>query len=190
MCERRLAVCISGMPGSGKTTVAEMLTDLGFKIVTLGDAIRKEVCRRGLPPTDGNLGLVMREIRSVGGRGAVARLSLEDIKEAGRLCVVDGVRCLEEVDVISSVAQTKLLAVHASPRTRFARICSRSRSDAPADWEKFKERDRRELEVGLGEAIALADEVVSNNSLTKEELRKIVFEVVRGWVDEFEGRAP
>lgn len=190
MRKERLAVCIAGMPGSGKTTVANMLTPIGFKIVTLGDVIRKEVYRRGLQPTDDNLGKVMRELRRDGGKGIVAKLSLESIKEAGRLCVVDGIRCLEEVDVISSVAQTKLLAIHASPQIRFTRLCGRNRSDMPSDLEKFKERDRRELEVGLGEVIALADEVISNNNLSKDELRKIVLDVVLSWVNEFEGRAP
>ncbi|MEM3386940.1 MAG: AAA family ATPase [Nitrososphaerales archaeon] len=189
MRKERLAVCIVGMPGSGKTTVADMLGLLGFKIVTLGDIVRMEVSRRGLLPTDDNLGKVMREIRIEEGRGAVAKLALNSIKEAGRLCVVDGVRCLEEVDIIGSVAETKLLAIHASPQIRFKRICIRNRSDIPADFEKFKERDKRELEVGLGEAIALADEVISNNDLTKDELRKGVLAIVGKWLNEFEDRA-
>ena len=184
----RLAVCITGMPGSGKTTVANMLTQLGFKVVTLGDVIREEAAKRNLPSTDENLGRVMREIRAEGGKGAVAKLALKKIIDAGRLCVVDGIRCLDEVSVISTVAETKLLAIHASPQIRFARIVSRNRSDSTADWEKFKERDRRELEVGVGEAIALADEVISNNSVSIEDLRKIVIEVVKRWLEGFESR--
>jgi len=187
--ESRLAVCITGMPGSGKTTVANMLTQLGFKVVTLGDVIREEAAKRNLPSTDENLGMVMREIRAEGGKGAVAKLALKKILDAGRLCVVDGIRCLDEVSVISSVAETKLLAIHASPQIRFARIVARNRSDSTADWEKFKERDRRELEIGVGEAIALADEVISNNHITKEDLQKIVIDVVRRWLEGFESRA-
>jgi len=184
----KLAVCITGMPGSGKTTVANMLTQLGFKVVTLGDVIREEAAKRNLPSTDENLGMVMREIRAEGGKGAVANLALKKIVEAGRLCVVDGIRCLDEVSVISGVAETKLLAIHASPQIRFARILSRNRSDSTTNWEKFKERDRRELEIGVGEAIALADEVISNNDITKEDLQKIVINVVRRWVEGFESR--
>jgi dephospho-CoA kinase len=185
----RLAICITGMPGSGKTTVANMLTQLGFKVVALGDVVREEAARRNLHPTDENLGRVMREIRAEGGRGAVAKLALKKILDAGRLCVVDGIRCLDEVSVIGSVAETKLLAIHASPQIRFARIVSRNRSDSTPDWERFKERDRRELEVGVGEAIALADEVISNNDVTIEDLRKIVLGVVGRWLEGFEGRA-
>jgi dephospho-CoA kinase len=184
----RLAVCITGMPGSGKTTVANMLTQLGFKIVTLGDVVREEATRRNLLPTDENLGRVMREIRAEG-RGAVAKLALRKIMEAGRLCVVDGIRCVDEVSVIGSVAETKLLAIHASPQIRFARIVSRNRSDSTDSWEKFKERDRRELEIGVGEAIALADEVISNNNVSIEDLRKTVVEIVRRWLEGFESRA-
>ena len=183
MRESRLAVCITGMPGSGKTTVANMLTQLGFKVVTLGDVIREEAAKRNLPSTDENLGRIMREIRAERGKGAVARLALKKILDAGRLCVVDGIRCLDEVNVISSVAKTKLLAIHASPQIRFARIVARNRSDSTADWEKFKERDKRELEIGVGEAIALADEVISNNTISIEDLRKIVIDVVKRWLE-------
>ena len=184
----RLAVCITGMPGSGKTTVANMLTQLGFKIVTLGDVIREEAAKRNLPSTDENLSRVMREIRAEGGKGAVAKLALNKILDAGRLCVVDGIRCLEEVSVIGSVAETKLLAIHASPQIRFTRIVCRNRSDSTADWEKFKERDKRELEIGVGEVIALADEVIPNNHITKEDLQKIVVDVARRWLERFENR--
>ena len=184
----KLAVCITGMPGSGKTTVANMLTQLGFKVVTLGDVVREEAAKRNLPSTDENLGRVMREIRAEGGKGAVAKLALTKIIDAGPLCAVDGIRCLDEVNVIGTVAVTKLLAIHASPQIRFARIVSRNRSDSTPDWEKFKERDKRELEIGVGEAIALADEVISNNHITKEELKKIVMDVVGRWLKGFENR--
>lgn len=183
----RLAVCLAGMPGSGKTTVANMLTQLGFGVITLGDIVREEASKRNLPLTDEELGKVMREIRFESGRGAVAKLALKRIEKAGRFCVVDGIRCSDEVDVISSVAQTKLLAIHAAPQIRFARIVNRSRSDLTDNWKRFKERDKRELEVGVGEAIALADEVISNNNISKEELRKMVMDIILRWVKEFEG---
>jgi len=54
------------------------------------------------------------------------------------------------------------VALHASPKTRFQRLLSRNRSDDPKNWETFYERDIRELDVGLGHVIALADIVLVN----------------------------
>ncbi len=60
------------------------------------------------------------------------------------------------------------MAIHASPKTRFQRLLSRGRSDDPKTWETFYERDNRELNVGLGHVIALADTVVVNESTIGE----------------------
>jgi low affinity Fe/Cu permease len=45
-------------------------------------------------------------------------------------------------------------------------------------------RDRRELTVGISEAIALADETLSNNDLTIEELKEKGFEIIQKWIAE------
>ncbi len=44
-------------------------------------------------------------------------------------------------------------------------------------------RDQREIDVGISEAIAMSDEVVSNNNLTMAELQNKVLGIVRKWLD-------
>jgi dephospho-CoA kinase len=39
---RRLIVCLTGMPGAGKSSVASFLKEKGFAVVTMGDAVREE----------------------------------------------------------------------------------------------------------------------------------------------------
>jgi dephospho-CoA kinase len=75
------------------------------------------------------------------------------------------------------------LAVHASADMRYKHIKERGRSDVALNSDDFKIRDKRELEIGISEAIALSDEVVSNNNLTKDELRDKVLSIVRKWTD-------
>jgi cysteine sulfinate desulfinase/cysteine desulfurase-like protein len=48
----------------------------------------------------------------------------------------------------------------------------------------FCVRDKRELAVGISEAIALADETLSNNNLSVKELREKAVEIVQKWADE------
>ena len=57
-----------------------------------------------------------------------------------------------------------IVAVHASPETRFTRLSNRRRSDDPNAWEVFHERDMRELSVGLGNVIAMAEQMIVNDT--------------------------
>jgi dephospho-CoA kinase len=69
------------------------------------------------------------------------------------------------------------LAIHASPKTRFNRLLSRRRSDDPKTLDTFSERDNRELTVGLGQVIALADYLaVNENTIT--ELQSAVKDIL------------
>ena len=56
---KRLFVCLTGMPGAGKSMVAAFLKEKGFAIVTMGDAVREEAKRQKLDPTETNLGKLM-----------------------------------------------------------------------------------------------------------------------------------
>ncbi|HNU36148.1 MAG TPA: hypothetical protein PKJ15_06070, partial [Methanomassiliicoccales archaeon] len=78
--------------------------------------------------------------------------------------LIDGCRGMSEVNVFRSAfgEHVKIVAVHSAPSTRYPRLVSRGRSDAPRDRVGFDERDRRELGWGLGETIALADALIVN----------------------------
>jgi len=55
-----------------------------------------------------------------------------------------------------------VVCVHASPKIRYSRLQERNREDAPSTWEVFRERDIREVSVGLGGVIALSDIMLIN----------------------------
>lgn len=167
-------VAISGMPGAGKGVASEAGKQLGFDVLVLGDVIREETQRRGLEPTPRNMGTVMLQVREDEGAAAVAKRLLPKI-EASRanLLIVEGVRSLSELAELKSKYEVVMVAIHASPKTRFQRLLSRGRSDDPKTWEVFYERDDRELKVGLGNVISLADIVVTNEG-TIAELQEAV----------------
>lgn len=174
------------MPGAGKSTVASLLHCDGFAIVTMGDVIREEANRQNLEMSDSNLGTLMLNLRKIMGPAAIAQLILKKMQRELNMTdnlVIDGIRNVAEVNVLKSLGHVKLLAVHASTDTRYKHIKERGRSDVALDNNDFKIRDKRELEIGISEAIALSDEVVSNNNLTKDELRNKVLSIVRKWTD-------
>ena len=166
---RRLVICLTGMPGSGKSVVAEVAREMGFNVVSMGDAVRAEARRRGLEPTGPNMRSLMFELRSERGPAAVAELCFPLIDEAGPEVLIEGVRSLEEVEAFRArYGQAVLVAVHSSPRTRFERLRARGRPDDPRDWREFIERDRAELSVGIGSAIAMADHMIVNEGTIEE----------------------
>jgi dephospho-CoA kinase len=174
------------MPGAGKSTVASYLKEKGFSSITMGDAVREEAKRQGLEPTDANLGSMMLKLRKDLGPGAVAHLILKKLERDrnSNNLVIDGIRSIPEVEVLKTIGEVRLLAIHASQDTRFKHLTDRARSDAPTSIDEFAGRDKRELSVGISEAIALADETLSNNEITIDELKERAYGIVRGWLEE------
>ena len=175
----KIVVGVAGMPGAGKATVKEIVERVGYPVVAMGDVIREETRRRGMELTPGNMGMIMLKLREEEGPAIVAKRCIPKIEEArGGVVVVDGIRSLHEVDEFKRrFSNFVLIAIHASPETRFQRLFRRRRSDDPEGWETFMERDLRELKVGSGEAIATADHIIINEG-TKGQLKNKVLEVL------------
>src|ERR671915_1816465 len=183
---KRLIVCLTGMPGAGKSSVASFLEEKGFAVVTMGDVVREEAKRHGLEPTDVNLGKMMLKLRQDLGPGAVGHIVLQKLARDGSSSnvVIDGIRSIAEVEVLKKVGHVRLLAIHASRDTRFKHLKERARADAPSNTNEFAARDKRELSVGVSEAIAFANEVISNNDLTLEQLKQRAYDIVKEWLEE------
>lgn len=178
-----LIVAITGMPGAGKSTAAQALVDKGWKRVVMGDVVREETRRRGLEPDSKNTGEVMKQLRLERGESAIAELCMEAMLETGsNRIVVDGIRSMSEVETFKKSAKVILIAVQASQGRRFSLLKERGRSDDPLSYDMFLKREERELDVGIGEAIALADEVVLNEHTTPDKLAIEIVEVVDRWV--------
>ncbi len=171
----KLVIGIVGMPGAGKSLIASLAEELGISVVIMGDVIREETCLRGLEPTSENIGQIMLNIRSKEGPAVVAkRCVLKINSKKSNVVLVEGIRSLEEVTEFKRNFTTfKLLAIHSSPQTRFTRLFDRNRSDDPLSERVFKIRDARELSVGIGSAIAMADHVIENEGDKKEFLEKM-----------------
>lgn len=176
-------VAVTGMPGAGKSTAAEALMKKGWTRVVMGDVIRAETKRRGLEPDARNTGEVMKLLRKERGEAAVANLCLEAIERSkSQNVVVDGIRSMAEVDAFRRKARVLLVAIDASSTRRFDLLRERGRRDDPLSLDMFNERDKRELGVGIGSAIALADETISNQHATPGGLAAEMTKVVERWV--------
>lgn len=179
----KLIVCLTGMPGAGKSTIADGLKSKGYDIINMGNVVRTEAKNRNLEPTGPNLGKLMIELREKNGQGAIAELVVPQIENAkSRVVIIDGIRSNAEIEVLRKHGTVKLLAIHASTNTRFGFLKQRGRSDDPQTKENFEERDNREIGVGISNSIALSDETISNNNLTKDELIDYSFKIIESWI--------
>jgi len=180
MSTEKVVVGLAGMPGSGKSLVVDVARELGYAIVVMGDVVREETARCGLALTPQNVGKVMLQLRADGGVTFVAQKCIPKIEaQTSSKVLVDGLRSLAEVDAFKGhFAKFSIIAVHASPETRFNRLFSRRRSDDPSGWAVFHERDMRELSVGLGNVIAMAERMIVNED-SFEAIKPKVAEALR-----------
>ncbi len=170
------------MPGAGKSTIAEGLKLKGYEIINMGDAVRAEAKNRNLEPNGENLGKLMLELREKNGPGAVANLIKPQIQNSqSDVIIIDGIRSNAEIQVLKNSGNLKILFINASTDTRFEYLTNRGRSDDPENRETFEKRDDRELGVGISTSIALADETISNNSLTKGQLIEATYNIIQEW---------
>ena len=180
----KLVVCLTGMPGAGKSTIVSKLKEDGYETFSLGDGVRAEAKRQNLEPTGANLGKLMLELREKNGPGAIAELLKESIKASTHeIIIIDGIRSIHEINVLKETGNVKLLAVDAAPDTRFNFLRERKRSDDPLTREKFEERDNREIGVGLKEIIELADESIENNNVTINQMVESATKIFQKWIE-------
>lgn len=173
---REPLLCFTGMPGSGKSTVASLMMEKGFRVIEMSDAVKALMTEKGIPITSDSLRSFSTEIREKHGYNIVSRIIAERVRGAGAKVVVSGVRSLKEVEYLKANLPEKrvvLVALVLSQEERFRRIKAedRKRSDETPTREALMKREEIENSWGLKDAVVNADAVLSNKG-TKEELSK------------------
>ena len=163
-----LVIVVTGMPGAGKEGVVARAVEHGFSVYRMGDVVRDFAEENGIPPQE--IGSYASAERERHGRDIWAYRVLNRIEKGVEKIVIDGCRSDFELAVFHMYFGSNLhiVAVHSSPDTRFGRLRKRGREDAPISREEFDERDRRELDWGLGNVIALADHMIVNEGTIEE----------------------
>ncbi len=167
---------VTGMPLSGKTTVAEFMKDQGFAVLDMGDVVRIEMEKRNIATED--TGDWVNDMRDEHGMDAIAQLSapyLEEMLEEKDKIVITGVRGWSEKQRFEKETgeELQILAVWTSRETRRNRREERQREE-DIKGDEFHERDLREVENGVGKLMALSDHMIKNEGISEQELEKEV----------------
>jgi dephospho-CoA kinase len=173
-------IIITGMPGAGKSEVANAFRNAGVPIIIMGDVVREETRNRGLEANPENTKKIMLELREQYGPGAIATRCIDGLcKHDSDIIVIEGCRSIAEIDVFDDYAEEVIsICVHSSPKIRFSRLRARQREDAPSTWEIFRERDLREISIGLGGVIALSNIMLVNDG-SLDDLCKMSEDLVK-----------
>jgi dephospho-CoA kinase len=155
-------IVVTGMPGAGKEEFVQVARSLGYEVVRMGDVVRSEAKRQGITGTDNGIGGFADQERRLNGPDIWAKRSVTQVRS--ERTIIDGSRALDELEVFRQAfgKGVLLVAIHSTPASRYPRLKKRGRPDAPTSWAEFKERDRRELNWGLGNLIAMADIMLLN----------------------------
>jgi len=173
-------VSIVGMTGAGKSEVSRVFEENGFIRIRFGDVTDEEMRKRGLEPNEENERLVRELLRQEHGLAAYAKLNLPRIEQALKSSdvVIDGLYSWEEYTYLKARygEDLYLVAVWSSPRTRYARLTTRS--SRRLTLEEAMSRDKAEIEnIAKGGPIAMADFTIINESSLqnlKRETKRII----------------
>lgn len=172
-----IGIGVTGLPGAGKSVFSNAAKSLGILVIKMGAIVFDETRKKGLSLTYENIGKTAEELRTRYGRGIIAKKVIEKIKKISinetkneKIIVIEGIRSPEEVEYFRDFFDTFILvAIYAPPRIRYERLLQRGRVDDTLNILKLIERDKRELNFGIGEVIALADEILINKDKTLKE---------------------
>jgi len=167
-------VAIVGMAGAGKSEVARVFEEQGFKTVRFGDITDEELKNRGLEANEGNERCIREQLRKKHGMAAYAKLNLPRIDSSLKSSnvVLDGLYSWEEYILLKEYygGQFTTVAVWASPATRHGRLAHRA--ERALTLEEAASRDKSEIEnSNKGGPIAMADFTIVNQA-SLEELEK------------------
>ena len=167
-----------GMPGSGKNEAIKCLQEkysapmLYFGTITF-ELLEKE----NLPLNYKNEHQMREKLRKEFGMEAYAILNLpkiNDLLKKNKVVLIDGLATWSEFKLLQKEYgdSFKIVAVCASPETRFKRLAKKKRASIK-DWTDFQKRDYTEIEMAeKGGPIAIADYTIVNEGSLKELCKK------------------
>ncbi len=181
-------VGITGYIGSGKSTVAEILKENGFKIIEMRDAVVDEMEKRKLKIDSESIREFSIRLRKEFGKDVVARLTYEKVKKERGDVAITGMRSTYEEEYFrKKIKDFKVIAVVAPEKLRFDRIRKRNKPDDPKTFAEFRRIESMELNGfsgkgdqrhGLKKLVENADFLVFNTG-TKAQLERDVKTLVK-----------
>ncbi len=171
-------VAFVGMPGAGKSSAVEYVSEKGYPRVYFGGVILRAVEDAGLEPTQANERMMREKLRAEEGNDFIAKriaTQIENLIEAGQNRIIaDGLYSWTEYKYLKKAfpGEMSLVAIVAPRSIRHRRLSQRE--VRPLTPDEALRRDWAEIEnLEKGGPIAIADHYVINDG-SLEQLHKQV----------------
>ena len=184
---------VTGLHGSGKDTVAQLLIEKNFYHYSLSDFIREEAKKRKIPLTRDNLVALGNELRTKFGNKVLALRALEKVQD-GENYVITSIRNVDEVHAVLSCEDAILINVVADRSMRLKRMVARNREEDPKTIQELKEKEENEMSDNpaaqqLHKVTKMANVTVANDG-TLEHLRKKIDRLVENYLYKLQPSRP
>ncbi len=184
MTSQKKIIGISGAFGSGKSTAAETLQDLGYHKISLSSFLEEELLLLGDSVTRRNLQDLGNLWREQFGKTVLIEKALAVAEKNGwNKIVIEGFRNSEEILYLRKY-DALLVSLVVNRKTRFTRLKNLKRREELTE-ELFEELDNRDLGIGEKDfglqtaiCIAMADVFIENND-SSQHLEKRIKELVK-----------
>ena len=168
-----------GLQLSGKSSHGHRLREeKGIPMIETGHAVYHEIKHQGLEVNHINTTRIIKELLSKDPTAfaqAILEYEYETYKNSSTL-LFNGIKSPEEINYTRKrfgENNTKVIGFHASQQTRFNRVKNPDRFKVSgryhektqedkdlAKWDNFISRDVREIGLGIGNALALCNEII------------------------------
>jgi dephospho-CoA kinase len=171
-----LVIGLSGRIGSGKGTAAEHLKRKYHAEQFMYSGILADLLKRlHMPPTRENLQKLGHGLRESLGSDVLVEAMRGDLKAArSEMLLVDGVRYLNEAEMISSFPESFIIFIDAPLEVRYERARKRAeKGEGSLSLDQFRENESAATESELDKVRGMADYAVDNTGTVEQLLAQI-----------------
>ena len=176
----KLVVGLVGRIGSGKGAASEYLcSNYGASRHVISDILADVLDRLYLPMSRENFQILGKAFRAeLGGEVIVNALKKDIERDDSDMVVVDGIRYLNEVEMLRGFKDNLLISIDAPPKVRYDRCKMRGeKNEAKITFEEFLNFEKQETEKYICDVEKLADYSV-DNSRSIEGLHEKIDEIL------------